>query len=127
MAKLKLTNVEYGQLSHKLTRLAANKGDRSKDQQQLVSEAAKKFDGTQLAYTDDQGYIEVPLQRRHLRLLEEIQLFTLKVIEETTIPELQNRLSKNPDKAEYYTNTLTKASELKSQTNLLLERIRSLL
>lgn len=126
MAKLKLTEVEFGQLAHKLKRMRDAKVQRQKGAQQLIKETAAKFDAGQLSFANN-NEIEVPMQRRHLRLLEEVQLATLRIIEQTTIPELKSRKDKNPERADYYITQLTKASELKGRTQLLLTKIQELL
>lgn len=127
MAKLRMSELEYAQTSIKLKKLAESQADRSKGALNLIKQTAAKFSNSQLPYAMKDGFIEIPLQRRHLRLLEEMQTFSLTILNTTTIPELKSRRAKYPEKAEYYNNMIDKANTLRAQMLDLLNRIQTLL
>lgn len=122
---IKLTKQEYDWLGRRLSRLTEALRGRNKEQVKLIKETAAKFNGERLA--DDSGLYPVGIQRRHLRLLQEIQKMSVKAIEEGTLKEIENRASSGKGEPGYYKQKQQEALALLADVKALLTKLESYL
>lgn len=118
---IKISQDEYTWLSRRLARLAASQQGRSVEQYKLIKETANKLSGDREQDTD--GNVLVPIQRRHLRLLEEVQKLSVRAIKDGTIKELDNRISEGKGAPGYYAAKRAEAVKLLEVNEALLAKL----
>lgn len=118
---IKISQEEYSWLSRRLARLATSQQGRSVEQYKLIKETANKLSGTR--EQDADGNVLVPIQRRHLRLLEEVQKLSVRAIKDGTIKELDNRISEGKGDPGYYAAKRAEAVKLLEVNEVLLAKI----
>lgn len=123
--KLLITKEEYQWLGRRLARLTQALQGRSKEHAKLIKETAAKFAGEREVNSANQ--VAVPVQRRHLRLLQEIQKLSVRAIEEGTIKELEARIADGKGEPGYYAQKRTEATQLLQETKALLVKIEACL
>lgn len=118
---IKISKEEYNWLARRLSRLAASPQGRATEQFKLIKETATKFSGDR--EQDANGDVLVPIQRRHLRLLEEVQKLSVRAIKEGTIKEIDNRMADGKGDPGYYAAKRAEAVSLLEASERLLAKL----
>lgn len=114
---IKISKEEYEWLGRRLSRLATSSQGRSVEQFKLIKETANKFSGSR--DVDADGNVLVSIQRRHLRLLEEVQKLSVKAIQEGTLKEIDRRVAAGGDQAALERTKAEAVSLLEKNSQLL--------
>lgn len=114
---IKISKEEYEWLGRRLSRLATSSQGRSVEQFKLIKETANKFSGPREVDVD--GNVLVSIQRRHLRLLEEVQKLSVQAIKEGTLKEIDRRIAAGGDQAALERTKAEAVSLLEKNSQLL--------
>lgn len=118
---IKILATEYSWLGRRLSKLAASSQGRSVEQANLIKETAAKFTGNR--DVSAAGCVLVPIQRRHLRLLEEVQRLSVRAIKDGTIKELDNRIAEGKGDPGYYAAKRAEAVKMLEENEALLAKL----
>ena len=118
---IKILATEYSWLGRRLNKLALSSQGRSVEQANLIKETASKFSGSR--DVDADGCILVPIQRRHLRLLEEVQKLSVRAIKDGTLKELDNRIAEGKGDPGYYATKRAEAIKMLEENEALLAKL----
>lgn len=118
---IKILATEYSWLGRRLSKLATSSQGRSIEQANLIKETAAKFSGSR--DVDADGNLLVPIQRRHLRLLEEVQKLSVRAIKDGTLKELDNRIAEGKGDPGYYAAKRAEAVKMLEENEALLAKL----
>lgn len=118
---IKILATEYSWLGRRLSKLATSSQGRSVEQANLIKETAAKFSGSR--DVDADGNLLVPIQRRHLRLLEEVQKLSVRAIKDGTLKELDNRIAEGKGDPGYYAAKRAEAIKMLEENEALLAKL----
>jgi L-lactate utilization protein LutB len=122
--QVKFTESEYNWIAARLARLTKTLSHREAEQRKLIKETAAKFAGSRAASAT--GEIAVPLARRHLRLLEELQRMSITALN-LTVNELNNRAASGAGEPGYYAKQLEAANKMIAEVTSLQSKLAVLL